>query len=835
MKKNSFLIFTTIISFSNISNTQATDWNNFINRFDTNNCNNNYSTGQYNVKQSDLDEVDKFIINDYMINNPPEIKVQYNPSNNFINNIISKNNADRKFSYDVSNNRYNTLQNYQMNARNVKSRNRPSTAEHYYDANTTYQVLPNIYLPPENITNNRPLSRNKNRNEVNDIFNKTNPKIAIKKENQPINLKCIPFSKVTPLQQDNKIINVNYNVINENPYVVNPVPQVNNNNQNKESEKKLTNEQLVQLLSNGSPNLNDIPTVKDTIYLNKNLQSNNNNLNNLENIKVKKVIKVPNNTRSRNRVHSDVSQYLTEVNNKQKNVIPNVQPVIKQNISPGAKKHKRLTTMDMPRIPIDTDYKTIDANRGITERHIVKPIIQKIKRINTERSKSPITVRIPTKEIIQNNIITHWENGINQDEINSFLNNIKDLNAFTNTKMQIYSLLGEIAPSLGDPDKIRLLFDVLKYNSSNKDEKHIYNYEKPLALNGIFIEYYLHNVDLYNSNLEKFNLNIIETAKYNLKYDEQDYLEATQILNKNQYYTIVNKIVKGVNLIEAFKKDNNENKKALKQLHLSNGIDWFISTFQLFDYALQCSSNSNDKINKTTFAEFDKYLQNNSQHLDINERIQFIPTLKDFVNQNEKKFSNNKVNSALEVLYKEEDSNISCPGVMGSIIMFRIFPELKTIFSSNQFGKHDSIIDLANKFSFSNNQPLAQQFNEQAQDVLKIASHDNGRRLFNNTDYLIMVTTGLTRDQVINDRKYISGYHEKTNNNQIEKLELYKLVGVQLCNKKDNDYVTISGEKLKEAVSTKDFGKICITKNLQPMQALYKLVSQDDYNKHIVK
>ena len=868
MKKISVLVCIAFINMSYYSNTQASEWNDFINNVNENNCNNNcnlgncninqnnlnnnannlnknnYSTGQCDINQSDLNEVDEFVnnnlddvdkfINDYMLENQPQVKEQYIPSNNFMNNVINNNN--RKFSYDVSDKKYNALKNYQNNARNAKSRNRPSTADHYCDEfNTTYQVLPNMYLPKENIiiNNVKPISRNNSKNNIrkysNDIFKNITPV-----GKQPTNIKYVPVNN-TPKNKIISITKCNNNAVKVNTPKVLPVQQV-QNNKNEIQEVKLTDEQLVQLLSNKSPSVNEVPTI---------------NINNNKTPTATNQIQFPKDTRSRNIIHNNPHQFLTGFNNQPQNVITNIQPVVRQNVSPNIIHHRRTGTLNVPYVPTITNYNTIDTNvneiKRINTNAIVQPHLQNEidinpnkNIINTEQQNIQLKLFNENKlnKIVQNNIRTYWENGITQKEVDLFLSNIKDSNAFKNMKMQIYSLLGDVAPAFGDPDHIRLLLDVIKYNKINKNEKHVYNYDTPLALTCVLIDYYINNVDLHNNNIEQFKLAGIDNAKHALQYNEQDYVAAIQHIKYFYYYYVINKIVKGINLIEDFKNNRTSNLLPLKQINLSNDMnkDWLTSTFQLFDYAIQCSTNSQDRIKNTNFAKFDEYLHTKSQHRDINEKIQFIPTLKDFVTENKEQFSGNKINSVLEALYKEEERNTTCYGIMGSIIMFRIFPELQTIFSCNQFGKNDCIIDLANKFYFSTNQQLSTQFNEQSQKVLDIAFYDNGRRLFNNKDYLIMVTNGLTRQEVINERKYISRYHERTDNNLPETLELYELVGVQLCSTNNVNYVTVSGEKLNDAVeSDSSFGKLCISNNLKPMQALYKLISQEDYNKYMNK
>ena len=545
----------------------------------------------------------------------------------------------------------------------------------------------------------------------------------------------------------------------------------------------------------------------------------------------------------------------------QKNSIEKIK-TIKTDVNPFANNNKSrnnnmLKKIKIPKLEIEhLNTDNIQYNRCVTERittqnsinssgssnykgkNLRKDVIQKIdnNRVKLLNKKKLL------KQILRKSINTDWENGINQNEIDLFFENIKGSNAFENMKIQIYSLLGDVAPSFGDTDKIRLIFDIIKYNMSNRFEKHIYNYNKPLSLAGTFIDYYLNNIQVYNEDVEQFTYECNELATNILLFDIEDYKQAMEILYYNSFFNVINKVVKGVNLIEEFKKNRINNPIKLLKLNVSNGKrqDWFITTFKLFDYALQYS-NKDDAIRNTTFAKFNNYLRNKSKYRNINEEIQFIPTLKSFVKENKEEFNEEGTQVALEALYREEESDISCYGIMGSILMFKIFPELNTVFSSNQFGINDSIIDLANKFHFSSNQSLAKQFNDQGSQLLDIAFYDNGRKLFNNTDFLIMITNGLTRDKVINGRKYISRYNNENilkENQSISsvgnKLELYELIGVQLCSNGNTNYISITGKELDDTINNQsELGRICIEKKLQPMQALYKRIQQSEYDKYI--
>ena len=878
MKKVYLLAFVAIISIFNNSDLYAST---NANNCRTRNNMNNYSIDQCNtVTQSDLDEVDRFI-NDFLLGKTtPTADYYITNNNNFLNSIINDNNNTRKLSYDVTDNKYNTLT-HSRNANNkqiaVSSNNNVFNSVIHNSKtltrNNTYKVLSSTKKQYPSIvpvnqfqnTNNQILQCDAVENKILNnnhiipntykVLPNTNIQTIVSGNNVNETSNNLTKSEMKSILTDSEINRLINNNVQSNNYKL--ITNTNNNkiqynnaqdSNLKELEKILTKEEIDKLFSNSDPDYvvpnYAVPTTK-TIVINSEIQQQNKQIKkNNKQMPMKqqtiKKIKINNN---KNLIRSNTHNFLNDTN--------------KINELSESKNDKNYFT-------IDTNTNDIQCNTCLTDRNS-KDKISTIKYSNNNKKKKlskaviktnerPYKIRLLNKKTllrqaasVSNSINTNWEYGITQDEVTLFFENIKGSNAFENAKMQIYSLLGDIAPGFGDTDKIRLIFDIIKYNKGSKNEKHNYNYEKPLALAGIFIDYYLNNIDLYNEDADQFNIGCAESAANILLFNEEDYSCAMKILYYNSFYSVINKIVKGVNLIEEFKKNrNNKDEVNITKLNLSNGKrqDWFMTTFQLFDYALQYSK-ENDEINNTNFAKFDDYLKNKSKHRNINEEIQFIPTLKSFVKQNKDKFSDNNIKDALEALYIEEDNDIGCYGIMGSILMFRIFPELKTIFSSNQFGINDSIIDMSNKFHFTSNQSLAKQFNDQAHQLLDIAYYDNGRQLFNNTDYLIMITNGLTRDKVINNRKYISRYNTssvidpnkstKQSVNPGIKLELYELVGVQLCSIGNTNYISIAKQELDDAINAQTtFGKLCIEKKLQPIQALYKRISQKDFNKSII-
>lgn len=825
MKKIHLLIFASIVCIPNNSNIYACS-----NSYKSRNAFYNYETDQYNnVTQSDLDDVDRFI-NDFLLGNTTPITTYYAPYNNFINSTV--NNNDRKLSYDVHNNKNSTFS-YQDSTNNNKIHNKqisissnndklnnPTSNNRGVIRNYTYKILPSVQKQYNNITT---IKQNNSNRAL--LYNQTS-NISNNQHNHNINSKIETNNDLTNSEMKSILTDSEINrLINDNKTLNNTVPNYDQQDGMKELEKIFTKDEIDKLFPNYVGTTQTI-FIKDT-NKNKEVTSNygsfmNSSVDNTNKPQTK-IIKIPMNN--------------SKVNQNKSGIINN---------------NKKLSRSFLK---IDTNVNSVQYDACLTDRneekssktiinsHSPKPKIDIRKAIikisNNSKKKRPIKLlkkKVLLKKVATNTINTNWENGITQDEVTLFFDNIQNPNALENAKMQIYSLLGDVAPSFGNTDRIRLIFDVIKYNNS-KAEKHIYNYEKPLALAGTFIDYYLNNIDLYNNSIEQFNTNCIEEAANIIPYNEEDYSFAIEVFYYNSFTSVINKVVKGVNLIEEFKNNKIEEENVnIIPLNLDKGKrqDWFTTTFQLFDYALQYS-NKNDAIRNTNFAKFTNYLKNKSKHRNINEEIQFIPTLKSFVKLNKDDFNTNEIRSALDALYSEENSDIGCYGIMGSILMFRIFPELKTIFSSNQFGLNDSIIDMSNKFHFSTNQSLAKQFNNQAYQLLDIAYYDNGKKLFNNTDYLIMITNGLTRDKVINDRKYISRYNMENTidpNKSIgdvgNKLELYELIGVQLYSNKNVNYISIDKSKLENAINSQStLGKICINKKLQPMQALYKRISQN--------
>ena len=867
MNKVYLLTFVAIISIFNNSDLYAS-----TNANSYRSCNNinNYSIDQCNtVTQSDLDEVDRFI-NDFLLGKTtPTTDYYITDNDNFLNSIINNNNNTRKLSYDVIDNKYNTLthsgntNNKQIaTSSNNNVFNNITHNSKTLTRNNTYKILQSTKKQYSNIV---PI--NQFQNTSNQIFqyNAVENKMPNNNYIIPNTYKVLPSTNIRTIVSCNNVNDLSNTLTksemksiltdSEINRLINNNIQSNTNNKIqynnvqdsnlKKLEKILTKEEIDKLLSNSdqdyvAPNYT-VPTAK-TILINSEIQQKNKQTKkNNEQIKQPAFNKINNN---KSLIRSNTHNFLNDT--------------YKINEFSETKNDKNYLTIETNTNDIqyntcltdrnseNKNYNIIHSNDNNKKKKLSKAIIKTSNKFHKPKLLNKKVV-LRQAVSISNSINTNWEHGISQDEVTLFFDNIKCSNAFENAKMQIYSLLGDIAPGFGDTDKIRLIFDIIKYNKCNKYEKHNYNYEKPLALAGVCIDYYLYNIDLYNKDIDQFNIECAESAASILSFNTNDYSYAMKILYYNSFYSVINKIVKGVNLIEEFKKNkNNKDEVNITKLNLSNGKrqDWFMTTFQLFDYALQYS-NENSLINNTNFAKFDDYLKNKSKHRNINEEIQFIPTLKSFVKQNKDKFSNNNIKDALEALYSEEDNDIGCYGIMGSILMFRIFPELKTIFSSNQFGINDSIINLSNKFHFNSNQSLAKQFNDQAHQLLDIAYYDNGRQLFNNTDYLIMITNGFTRDKVINNRKYISRYNTssiidpnkspKQSVNPGNKLELYELVGVQLCSIGNTNYVSIGIQELEDAINIQTpFGKLCIEKKLQPIQALYKRISQEDFNKNIV-
>ena len=834
MKKIYLLTFIAIVCVSNNSSVYSCS-----NDYKSRNASYNYDGNQCNVvTSSDLDDVDTFINNFLLGNTIPTANYYVPPYRSFVNNMSNNNACNRTFSYDIKDNNCN-IPNYQTNTYNKKQNNRQITLSNNSRfnnsrlnrgivRNNTCKVLQgtkkqcnNIVPTKQNINNqillyNNPNNAFPNISSHNNQINNNTIETHIETNNDLTN------SEMKAILTDSEIDRL----INNNKILNNTFPNNNQQDGMKELEKIFTKDEINELFPNYVGTTQTIVvnnTNEEDQTINNYDSFSKNSINNTNKTQIKCIDSLVNkNKPKRSRL------YLNNIRNNNKKLNNSFFTI--DTVTTDVQNNTCLTDRVPRRINKNSKYsktgKTIIKNNKNNKNNV--------RLLNKQMLLKQVSANTKTKT---NTINTNWENGITQDEVTLFFDNIQNSNALENAKMQIYSLLGEVTPSFGDTDKIRLMFDVIKYNNNNDNEKHIYDYEKSLSITGTFIDYYLKNIELYNSDIERFNMSCIEEATTIIPYDKDDYSCATEIFDCNSFPNIINRVVKGVNLIENFKNNNSESKIVkIIPLKLDKGKtqDWFTSTFQLFDYALQYSS-KDDAIRETNFAKFTNYLRNKSKYRNLNEEIQFIPTLKSFVRLNKNSFNTNEVKSALEALYRDENSDIGCYGIMGSILMFRIFPELQTIFSSNQFGLNDSIINVSNKFYFSKNQSFAKQFNNQAHQLLDIAYYDNGRKLFDSTDYLIMITNGFTRNKVINDRKYISRYNTENmmESNQSmsdcgSKLELYELVGVQLYSNKNVNYISIDKSKLEDAINSQTtLGKLCINKKLQPMQALYKRISQD--------
>lgn len=809
MKKIYLLISVAIICISNNSSVYSCS-----NNYKSRNAFYNYDVDKYNsVTQSDLDEVDNFI-NDFLLGNTIPTTNYYFPYNNLTNNTS----GNRKLSYNKKNNKRIKLD-YQTNTYNNKLNSRQISLNNNkkITPNNTYTVLQNTKKQNINIV---PIGQNVNNKTL--LYN--------------------PTSKAMP------------NILNNNQITSNII-ETNCDLTSSEMKSILTDSEIKRLVNNNKKNNKRL----NNAYQNNSQQD---GMKELSRLFTKDEIKtlfpnytgttqtvIINDTNEKNQTMNNLSNHCNLLNNNTNTINKKQKKIIKLPVNTKKTKESKINNtkkkLNISLLKIDNNVNNVQYKACLTDRDKKikcneKPKIDIRKAIIRMSNKNNNKVKLLNKKTVlrqatANSIITNWENGITQDEVVLFLNNIQNSNAFENAKMQIYSLLGDITPSFGNTDKIKLLFDVIKYNNNSHNEKHIYNYEKPLAIAGTFIDYYLNNIDLYNNDREQFNISCVKEAANIISYDTDEYSCAVDIFYYNSFTNVINKIVKGVNLIEEFKNNKNEEEVKIIPLNLDKGKkqDWLTTTVQLFDYALQYSD-KNDAIKNTNFAKFTNYLKNKSKYRNINEEIQLIPTLKSFVKLNKENFNSSEIKSALEALYNEENSDIACYGIMGSIIMFRIFPELKTIFSSNQFGTNDSIIDISNKFHFSSNQSFAKQFNNQAYQLLDIAYYDNGRKLFRNTDYLIMITNGLTRNKIINDRKYISRYNteniidsKKGISDVGDRLELYELIGVQLYSNKNVNYISIDKSKFEDAINSQStLGELCINKNLQPIQALYKRIPQ---------
>ena len=493
MRRIYLLMFVSIICISNNSSVYSCS-NNYISR----NTSYNYNLNRYNtVTQSDLDDVDMFI-NDFLLGNTTPTTNYYIPHSGFIKNTSNNNICNRTLSYDTKHDKYNTGK-YQTNTYNNKLNSRQIVVSNNGKFNrgithhNTCKVLQGIKRQYSNITpvkqniNNRVLrQQNKIINTVPNMLHKNQ---ISSHENSVLETNSVlTNSEMKSILTDSEINRLINNNANNDKVLKNTA--LNNNQQDgmKELEKIFTKDEIEQLFPNYVGDyktiiINDKPNVsnanKNSVFYNYNSACNNNckilnnskNTENKNSDKTKKIltriVKIP--LKNKNVKQSN----LTKNNNIKSNngsFIIHVDTSISDNTCltdrSGDKIYKRKIHTMKPNKNI-SKYK-IDIRKAI------------IKNSNNPHKIKLLGKRVLLKQRNANNINTNWEDGITQDDVKIFFRNIKDSNAFENVKMQIYSLLGDAAPSFGDTDKIRLILDVIKYNNSNTNEKHIYNYDNIL-------------------------------------------------------------------------------------------------------------------------------------------------------------------------------------------------------------------------------------------------------------------------------------------------------------------------------------------------------------------
>lgn len=392
-----------------------------------------------------------------------------------------------------------------------------------------------------------------------------------------------------------------------------------------------------------------------------------------------------------------------------------------------------------------------------------------------------------------NNNILHFNNQLNnnfnnknivtQSDVVTFLQNIKNSQlSKENLIMQLYSLLGNRnnipVQDNTHPDKIQFLMDFIMDHANNNFNNYNQINNNSVKIVYVLLDYYLKNIELYRYNNNLFNYNSINYLNNSLPYSIYDFQNALRIIMKYNFHNILDKLIKGINLVENTKRNNivnvNNNHNNNKPILLSNGESkcFLVSALQQFIGALKQSS-ENDYIRNTTFAKFVRYMK--VKQNDNNRKIDFIQTLRKFVVQNKQWFNTEKQKEALNALFaQEEESHGGAAGLLGTIFILRIFPELQPIFSGdNKFGgSNDSLLMHTNYFKFDTKKHLKDQFDDQSAALL--CSNPKCRKPFNSNSYIIRSIHGTSIDKLVRNKQYISLYNDQGN------LEIYELIGMQL-------------------------------------------------------
>ena len=377
------------------------------------------------------------------------------------------------------------------------------------------------------------------------------------------------------------------------------------------------------------------------------------------------------------------------------------------------------------------------------------------------------------------------ENIITKHEVDTFLKNVKNSKlANENLEMQLYSLLGNRSntPAYDNtyPDEIQFVMNFIEDHVNNNFNNYKKINNNSIKVVYVLLDYYLKNIELFNHNNALFSNKSINYLNNSLHYSFYDFQNALDIIIKYNFYNVFDKIIKGINSVENIKTYNNAKISSHNNnpILLSNGTSkcFLVSAVQQFIGALKQSSES-DYIRKTTFAKFVKYMR--MKQLNNTNKIDFIKTLREFVRDNKYLFNTKAQQEALNSLFAQENGTLGgAPGYLGTIFMLRIFPELQQIFSGNNFGNTDILLNSANSFKF-NNGDLNEQFdsNNNACVLMSAINYKKCYKPFDSNNYIIDSTLNANIDDILNKKQYISFYNDLGN------LEIYELASIQLRTK----------------------------------------------------
>ena len=388
-----------------------------------------------------------------------------------------------------------------------------------------------------------------------------------------------------------------------------------------------------------------------------------------------------------------------------------------------------------------------------------------------------------------------------KEELNKCLEEIKSLNKsgssliVENLWLQVYSLLSseDNTPVTDDfnIDDINLILKIITEKAYGFN--YSYNSNSTNKVNNILetiFNYYIDNIDSYDPNNKKefseksikHAISIIEQNSDSSRYTKQDFEQVGKdFSNKFGYYSLINKIIKGINIVNNYKKYNENyidksNKSNDKPILWLNGTSkcFLVSAVQQF-HAMILQSKTDDPIRKTSFAKFCDYAKQKVRK-DKAGRIDFIKTLRSFVNDNKNLFDTPKQKEALDCLFAQEKlSYEGSDGLLGDIFVLRIFPELQQFIGGNQYKNTDLLLNTTENFKFNNIQNLGDQFDSNQTGGLSVAQdYKKCRKPIESRDYFIDSVYLRNLEESIDNYQYLSFYNDKG------ELELYELIGFQL-------------------------------------------------------